>query len=509
VLELCTELTHWAEDPNTPGSRVRVTVVDDLDSALLHLIPTVREIGGLLLDVREIAAQGLPDVVSDGSREDRIIAALNPGGIVFGHDADDRRRAYHTAEAGQRYPSVDPLLGLATAALHARLAETDGLILLAYDEASMGVPDGRRAWTFARGTLADLAEKARRVVIVCGIDSIDYVRHCGAEPSAIRRLVGGEYLKRNDPEVNERLIRTLARTSAGHTVLFLAAGFSVSSGVPLGNQVRDVALREYLGDDVIPESGLPAAFYSSLPSDRLLDEERGVNANDLARRLTLERVLREARRHGLDRGAIESLAAANTHALANPGAAVRHLGDLLSLPGRRFVIVTVNFDQLVEVPQAALVRVFGTDNQFRDAAAYVTDYLDGNAAEVPVLKIHGTIEAPDSLVADSDTTHAGLAASKIAALEAATTSPNGPVPFVYVGSSMRDLDLAPFLSAPALSDRINEFWVAPFPADTVVEFIARNRRSRWQENRLAHEASERLITVGADQFLEQYVAHGR
>jgi hypothetical protein len=126
-------------------------------------------------------------------------------------------------------------------------------------------------------------------------------------------------------------------------------------------------------------------------------------------------------------------------------------------------------------------------------------YVTGDVTTpVPVLKIHGSIRAPDSLIATIDTTSAGLHDSVRAALNAILDTVGAPVRWVWVGCSMRDRDVNAWLGGLS-ADALDEWWVDPLPGRPLDEFFARQRAPRWARTGL--QLADRLIIDSADGFL--------
>jgi hypothetical protein len=173
--------------------------------------------------------------------------------------------------------------------------------------------------------------------------------------------------------------------------------------------------------------------------------------------------------------------------------------------GRKLIIITVNFDELVEHSQDDRVRVFAADNDFVNAAKYVDDYLNGTEDKVPVLKVHGTLTRPETLVFNIERTEAGLPPERIAAVESAfRPRRGGKVPVAYVGASMRDEDLRPLLTSPSHIDNTDEYWVSPLPVPTVKLFWNGTARvPRWRETGRTYDAESRFVTKTADDALDR------
>lgn len=452
--------------------------------------------------------------MSNPAREAAISAALQHAAATgarkptFMEDENGRRRAYWDDDAStdRGQPPEHPLLGLATASIDERLETPDRLVVLAYDEADLEPLERPIAWRYATQIMPQhLAAQVDHFVILCASEGVQ-PHHLVGNPSLRWTVDGSRVLQRNLSATNETLTRRLIDTAEPHLVLFLGAGFSASMGMPLGNTMRDFALQRFLPGQGVPDSALPLKFYELVADqDRLLEMERGRDLADLARGLTFERVLREELRSGTPSPTLAKLAEYEEKALASqPVRAVRQLKAMLG-GSRRLILVTVNFDRLVEHGSDALVEAFVDDESFGGCVEYLDRYLRGeaNAEKVPLLKLHGSFSQKETLVATIEQTLTGLPTVKAAALERACRSESGrPVPFVYVGSSMRDLDIGLQLAQPLYATGLDERWVMPLPVPEVVGFVQKHRIAPWRSADVQATLEERLISWTADEFFQ-------
>jgi hypothetical protein len=239
--------------------------------------------------------------------------------------------------------------------------------------------------------------------------------------------------------------------------------------------------------------------------NNLLELERARDPAELAAGLTFERVLFEELRTFRPSPTLAELERREGQALAaTPMGAVRHLRSMLE-GKRKLILVTVNFDRLIEHDEDR-IEVFADEADFTNCVSYIDAYLAGSAEapRVPLLKLHGSFSEQTTLVATIEQTLQGLTPAKEAALER-ICRPNGPgrVPFVYVGSSMRDLDVTGQLSQPAYARQLDERWVMPLPAPTVIDFVEHHRRVVWGAAGMQDELSDRMISWTATEFLER------
>jgi hypothetical protein len=291
--------------------------------------------------------------------------------------------------------------------------------------------------------------------------------------------------------------------------LFLGAGFSHSSRLPLGNDLRDSAMRRLLGETAHPSpaSGgneLAIRFRRMLAgNDELHGPLQRLNEQEFAAHVTLEQVLAFEKVRYASLPTLAEFREVHDRAVAAPGEAVAALARIVREPND-LVLVTVNFDELLEGHASEYVQPFATDAEFTGAAEYIRRYRDGLERKVPLLKLHGTISVPDSCVVTTTQTEQGVSQDKRRALEAITEGLSEPVPWVYVGVSMRDLDLRTVLGNPDFGRAVEEQWASPFLDPNVEAFAEANRAGCWQSGR---SLQARLITEIADEFVrlvEQY-----
>ncbi len=499
-----------------PAPQVTGVRVDDVELAIDVLEPALRHVGGTVLDIRRITADGCAETASDHPQEAAICAALTHAAAAgrrepqFELDEHGRRRAFWADElaAGAASPSEHPLLGLATATIDERLADAGTLVVVVYDEALLEPFERPLAWQYATQVMAPRLSGALDHLVVVAATERPEDYHLRGEPSVRWSIDGARVAQRNRPATNRVLTQRLVAACGGHIVLFLAAGFSKSMGLPLGNTMRDFALRKLLPDRTgVADDDLPREFYALVGDQfELLDFEVDGNLEELARELTFERVLREELRAFRPSPTFAELQRLEASALAATSiGAVRHLHAILR-GTRKLVLVTVNFDRLIEYGQDDYVEVFADDASFAGCVAYLDDYLTGGpgTTKVPVLKLHGSFASQATLIATIDQTLTGLTSDKAAALDRACQPAGGsPIPFVYVGSSMRDLDIGLQLAQPRFAEQLDEEWAMPLPAATVAQFVSERRVQPWRRVGARDSLEQRLISWTADEFMQE------
>jgi hypothetical protein len=506
--------------PYGPAPQVTPARVDDLDMAIDILVPVLRHLGGTVVDVPRIAAEGSADTLSNPGQEAVICSALEHAGstgarqLVFADDEHGRHRAFWAEErtAGATSPSTHMLLGLATATIDERLVDPGTLVIVVYDEAHLDPIERPLAWDYATQVMPQRMSGAPShvVVVVAAERAADY--QLRGDPSLRWSVDGLRVAERKLASTNRSLTQRLVATSGSHVVLFLAAGFSNSMGMPLGNKMRNFALRRLLPDrSGLPDDKLPEEFYALVGDQvELLEFEKHRDVSELALDLTFERVLREELRVFHPSPTLTELRRLEGEALAAPvRGAVRHLHSILS-GTRKLILITVNFDRLIENGQQDKVKVFADNTSFVTCVDYLDRYLAGaaDATKVPLLKLHGSFAAQETLIASIEQTLTGLTTEKADSLDRACRQTGATrVPFIYVGSSMRDLDIGPHLAQPRFAKALDEHWVMPLSADSVTEFVQRHRVQPWRNAGARDSFEERVITWTADEFLELLAKH--
>jgi hypothetical protein len=374
-----------------------------------------------------------------------------------------------------------------------------------------------RLWSLLMGLPALLKlEPGSTLVLIAGDAAVNPTVHC-AGPSSVRYRISDVGLGRRQPWAASRYtvleLVPLTRAETPLLPLFLGAGASVIEGLPTGNALRDRALARLVGLPKVDRHNYVAAaseLYARLDVGghlRAGEKENGVAL--FAERLTLERVLyveqaQESQRDCSTLRAFRAEHAAIVEALALAGGAGAFVSDplvqLLSLQ-RRLVIVTVNFDQVLETKAPGMTERFVSEEELGRVGAYLTEYAE-NGGPVPLIKLHGDIGVPDSLVVNIAETGAGLSAVRLSALQAVIDAVGKQLirPWWYVGYSMRDLDFEAVWSNPAFADQMAEHWVTPFVDPAIERFLIRWRVERWQGRGLPHTIANRVVTVTANDF---------
>lgn len=382
------------------------------------------------------------------------------------------------------------------------------IVAISWTEARLESLARETLWRLVRTQLGVRRSGLLRTLAIIAGGRADPPLHCEHEVSVRFALTEMGLSKRKSRISLAADVGKLVREPERPFVLFLGAGASVSSRMPLGNEARDYALERFFASQPsLPITDLALRFHQWVKENgRLLADEDALDTSAFAERLTLERVLREElRRDGRERSpTLVHLAERNRSALELKKTRTRRaLRSILGRPNR-VVIVTVNFDTILEDEFPEGLAVFATPADFVSADNYLTRYLrDGGL--VPVLKLHGTLNQPSSIVADVDTRSLGLSHGAVEALQRLRGETTRPTPWVYVGASMRDPDVTEVIGAGDFADRLDEWWVSPFPDPAVAAFAEQHRIPRWQ-NAKRPGLFERQITETADTFLTSLAA---
>lgn len=352
-----------------------------------------------------------------------------------------------------------------------------------------------------------------RTLVPVAAGSVDVPAHCNRQEGSVRLVLrDGEVVER---AVDRLLSHGLTRIVDGidrPLVLFLGAGASAGSGIPQGNRGRDAALAA-LTQRSIGSSDLIPAFRQWLADhDRWMSDEADLPPELFERNLTLERVLREefyslSGRSRAESSTLQRMQRDCEAALDRQPEGRKALWDLaMELP--RLVIATVNFDQLIEDGMMADHKVIVGPEQFREHRGLVLQRLRGETSTIPVLKLHGSIDQVESLVADINTTNRGLP-GEIAATLDAMLSETSYLTWVWVGCSMRDADLGAWLAGKngGPSADLQEWWVDPLPPRTVTAYARLRRVKEWAQ--MDQTLKDRQITETSDRFLVELLRRVR
>ena len=248
-------------------------------------------------------------------------------------------------------------------------------------------------------------------------------------------------------------------------------------------------------------------------TENLKEAELTAGQDEFVRRLTLERVLEEEQRLESqvfsttlrDFSAQHKIVIERLRLQAAAGALDEDPLRKLVAAQQRIVLVTVNFDQTIEARvSAGNVQAFVSDTELGTFSAYL-DEFKRNGGPLPLLKLHGDIEQPETIVANISQTTAGLSRARDSAILSLIGSlePEAMRPWWYIGYSMRDRDLDITWRSPRFLN-FQEHWVAPLLDPSVREFIELQRMYSWEQLGRKSSPMQKLISLTATDFFELF-----
>jgi hypothetical protein len=508
LLDLAAALGRLHERSAQGSITVVPVIVDDLVTAMPVLKSLAEITGGVLLDAGDPSLQAPIPGTDDAARRSAVKTELRSlsvssrdielvdltGGLVDAQFAGPGTGV--DLSPGQR-----ALLGIARAVVHRDL-DNHELGIITYRDTSIDFPFKRSVWNLAVGQLSGMRNSTLRTLVFVAESAISVDLHC-QRARGFRLAIDGDRLLHRHSEDDLRAWARRIATSEKPIVLFLGAGFSASSMLPLGNSLRNRAIRGLLDIDEldpVSEEELCARFYEwvSQKSGWLTESEESMGRDAYIAGLTLEQVVRIERRQLSALPTLVYFRQLHDSVVNSPGPAVLELAEILRHAHGRLILAEVNFDRLVETHSPVPLRVFASEEEFEDAEEYIVRYLNGLESEIPLLKLHGSIEREDTCVVSDEQTEAGIGNGKLRAIRALYSEERRV--WIYVGASMRDRDLLAVFGDSDFSNGTDEIWVAPFLASTVEEF-ARSRWAIWRKRDL-RAIDERFISEMADTFFQ-------
>ncbi|WP_162239204.1 SIR2 family protein [Aeromicrobium sp. Leaf245] len=440
-----------------------------------------------------------------GLLDSATAAKILPASVVIELDADNRVQARLAGHTTPIEPSLLPILR-AAAVVASNAYDEHSLVLMAVEVAPTDASRRPLLWNLLNFDPVDLNINGSGTTIVpilgASLDpQTDYMR-----TPPIRYVIRWDRVLRRSTESQDIAVTRIAAVNDRPLVLFLGAGASASSDIPLGNHYRDVALEDLVGQST--DKTVAAEKLFDLLHDRghLLAGEDSLDG--FVETLTLERVLLETFnqlgfRPRTDAPVIQEIINDCDTALGyvRPGRkALRQLAK--DLPGR-LIVMTVNFDRLIEDGLPVDHSLFFRPEDYTDSTkvADLISYAKGDSSKpMPILKLHGSIVDPDSLIATIDTTSAGLHDDVLAVLNQLLDETDKPLRWVWVGCSMRDRDMNRWLGGLG-ANALDEWWVDPLPGASLDSFFDEQRSPRWSP--LGMTLQDRLIIDSADGFLRK------
>jgi hypothetical protein len=527
VLKTLMAILRDSDRPDTSQLHVIPCLTDDLASCIDAITAVVRQAGGAVLNTStfrsvaelpaeaenfQAAVRGTPPTgwaakVTAALRITRVSGRYQVRLETANNMVDARYEAFTATDPDPGPADADDqVLAVARALCSERLLAHQ-LGVLIYDETVLDASQKAPLWGLSQQLRGPALKKLHTLVILARA-SVQIPRHTQQHTGFRWALAEGKLLRRYGWSSAQANINDILGSGAPFIVLFLGAGFSASSGLALGNDLRNQAI-ERMGLTVAGASSdqLAAAFYEWVADNgRLLPSEETANPGELASSLTLERVLREEYLSfaGEDPPTLREFKAQCDIALTRMGGAPVSLAHLIA-SGRKVVMCTVNFDELIEHAAGPdRVRAFSSDHDFGQSLEHLQDYLRDRSNQAPLWKLHGSIGDLRTCIANDAVTLMGLSKPKEEALHALLTQSDKPIPWIYVGASMRDTDLNPVLGRREFAEELREYWVLPHSVPSVEEFAHAYRAERWKNQR---RYDERLVTETADTFLTALADH--
>lgn len=505
LLDLAREIARKHERGGAGAITIIPVIVDNLNSALPILDALCQLNDGRLLNTQEPEFQGPVLGTTDPVRRDAIINAMGGEPTIPRHVRLEDKEGGLIDASFVEPPAVSPSLGERTvlavvrAAAHRDL-DTYRFAVVAYSEGAVDLPFRRRIWKLAVDHLNNMPHQTLQTLVFVAESEIDIDLHCKTGRGFQLAVNGDRLMRRKGADALQAEAAFMARHPRPF-VLFLGAGFATSSGLPLGNAMRDRAIRRLLNMPAeepwtsidlatrfhgwVAERGWLSRLEAEMPQDQFVAE------------LTVERVVRAEQRMDPSLPTLRDFKIHHDRVIKAPGQAVLDLAAVLEQGVGRIVVVEVNFDLLVETHATIQLRVFASEEEFSEAPEFLRRYMEGDEEAIPILKLHGTISNPEACVVSAEQTERGVGQRKMNALRALL---NGEHPrlWIYVGASLRDLDLRPLLLGEEFARGVDERWVSPYLADSVERF-AIYREPIWRDSDF-RSVEERLITETADAF---------
>ena len=404
------------------------------------------------------------------------------------------------------------LHAIARAAAHKQLDEYS-FAVIAYSSGPLDERAEKTAWDLMVRHIQGSPRKTPQTLVVVVESAINIGIHCESKYGFRFAVEHGRLLRRHGARQLRLATEGIVKQSEmSPIVLFLGAGFSASSRIPLGDQLRDNAILRILNDPqygALDSIDLGIEFHTWLSEmsggpDWLSRDERSMNSQVFASDLTLERVLAVEKRMNPYLPTLKEFKDCHDGVVDNPGSSVHHLARILKSTDAKIVVVQLNFDRLVEQNTEPDLMVFASDDEFNGASEYLRRYRSGDEHRIPLLKLHGTIDRIDTCVVTQDQTLRGLGEAQYQTLTSLLDISDDPLPWIYIGVSMRDRDLLQVLSGQQFAKKLDERWVVPYIVPSVRSF-GEPREPHWKETDFK-TLEDRVITATSDAFFEALTA---
>ena len=384
------------------------------------------------------------------------------------------------------------LHAIGRAAAHKCLEEYS-FAVVAYESGPLDKPFRKAAWDLMVRQIDGSRRSSPQTLVVVVESEIDVDLHCESKYGFRFAIQKGPLLRRHGADhLRSSTRRIVQKSEDSPVVFFLGAGFSVSSRLPLGDELRNRAILRIMNDpnynmadsDMVDSKTLGMRFHewlSNMPRDPqwLSENERTMRADRFAKNLTLERVLAAEKKECDGLPTLEEFKVLHDKVVNAPGSSVRDFAEILQCTDSKIIVVQLNIDCLVECNTSKELKIFASEDEFEGASEYVQRYCDGQKKGIPLLKLHGTIDRPDTWIVTQDQTDSGVCDAQLQTLDTLLEIPEEReerLPWVYVGASMRDRDLLPVLSGPQFARKLDERWVNPY--------VVKSLREIWRTKRI-------------------------
>ena len=400
------------------------------------------------------------------------------------------------------------LQAIARATAHKCLDEFS-FAVIAYKSGALDQPAQKAAWDLMVRLIDGAPRKKAQTLVVVVESDIHIDMHCESKFGFRFAIEHGQLLRRKGTShLRLAASRIVDQSERSPMVFFLGAGFSVTSRIPLGDQLRDNAILRILNDpqyENLDSISLGIQFHnflSSLPSKQkwLSKAERSLNSQVFASELTLERVLAAEKRIYNSLPTLIEFKERHDKVVNIPGPSVQILAKILENSDARIIIAELNIDCLVERNTNRSMKIFASSEEFKEATDYIRRYCNGKENDIPLLKLHGTIESMDTCIVTQDQTDSGVCDAQFQTLTALLEVSTNRLPWIYVGVSMRDRDLLQVLSGQQFAKKLDEHWVVPYVVPSVRSF-GESREPHWKKTEF-QALEDRVITETSDAFFE-------
>ena len=225
-----------------------------------------------------------------------------------------------------------------------------------------------------------------------------------------------------------------------------------------------------------------------------------MNSQFFASELTLERVLAVEKRLYQSLPTLAEFKERHDEVVDTPGPSVRIFSEILQNITTRLIVVQLNIDCLVERNTERSMKVFASNEDFKEASDYILRYCEGSEHQTPLLKLHGSIDAIETCIVTQDQTDSGVCDAQFQTLNALLEISEHRLPWIYIGVSMRDRDLLQVLNGQHFAKKLDERWVVPYIVPSIRTF-ATQRIPHWEETEF-WALEDRVITETSDAFFE-------